>query len=99
LCIFACDGITIPTGREIDGIDLDFNEEDIKKQFKKIKDDLPTYGITLMCDSWTAPIGMSIINFMVYCNSVVFFHKSVDSTGHNQDVNYVFRVTIGVVSI
>jgi hypothetical protein len=37
---------------------------------------------------------MSIINFMVYCNGVMFFHKLVDCTGHSQDVNYIFRVTI-----
>jgi hypothetical protein len=39
-------------------------------------------------------MGMSIINFMIYCNGVVFFHISVDSTSHSQDVNYVSRVTI-----
>jgi hypothetical protein len=40
------------------------------------------------------PTGMSIINFMVYCNSVIFFHKFVDATGHSQDVQYIFGVTI-----
>jgi hypothetical protein len=37
---------------------------------------------------------MSIINFMVQCNGVMFFHKSVDSIGRSQDVNYISRVTI-----
>jgi hypothetical protein len=37
---------------------------------------------------------MSIINLMVYCNCVMFFHKSVYSTDHSQDAQYIFRVTI-----
>jgi hypothetical protein len=47
-----------------------------------------------MCDSWTGPAGMSIINFMVYCNGVMFFHESVDATGHIQDAQYIFGITI-----
>jgi hypothetical protein len=31
---------------------------------------------------------------MLYCNGVMFFHKSVDYTSHNQDAPYIFRVTI-----
>jgi hypothetical protein len=34
------------------------------------------HGITIIYDSWTDPMGMSIINFMVYCNGIIFFHKS-----------------------
>jgi hypothetical protein len=34
--------------------------------------------------------GSSTINFMVYCNGVIFFHKFIDFTGHNQDVQYIF---------
>jgi hypothetical protein len=94
LCIFVGEGIMIPTGREIAGTYLDSNEEDIKKQFEKFKEDWPAHGITFMCDSWTGSLGMSIINFMVYCNGVMFFHKSIDSTSHSQDANYVFEVTI-----
>jgi hypothetical protein len=80
----------IPTGREIDGTYLESNDEDIKKQFKKFKDDWPTHDITLMCDSWIGPIGMSIINFMVCCNGVMFSHKSVDCTG-TSTVSYVHK--------
>jgi hypothetical protein len=97
LCItcafFLGEGVTIRTGREIDGTYLDLNEEEIRKHFQKFKEEWPRHGITLMCDSWTGPTGMSIINFMVYCNGVIFFHKSVDSTGHSQDVQYIFGVT------
>jgi hypothetical protein len=40
------------------------------------------------------PDGMNIINFMVYCNGIIFFHKSVDYTGHSQDVDFVYGVSI-----
>jgi hypothetical protein len=87
LCItcalFVGEGVTLLTSRKIDGTYLDSNEEEVKKHFQKFKDDWPTHCITLMCDSWTCPTEMSIINFMVYCNGVIFFHKSVDSTDHS----------------
>jgi hypothetical protein len=38
------------------------------------------YGVTIICDSWTGSMGMSIMNFMVYCNCIMFFHKSIDCT-------------------
>jgi hypothetical protein len=47
LCIVIGAGIMIPTGREIDGTYLDFNEEDIMNQFEKFKEDWPTHGILL----------------------------------------------------
>jgi hypothetical protein len=73
---------------------LDSNEEDIKKQFKKFKDECPIHGITLMCDSWTGPIEMGIINFMVHCNGAMFFYKLVDCTGQSQNANYISEVNI-----
>jgi hypothetical protein len=42
LCIFVCEDVTIPTGREIDGTYLDSNDEEIKKHFEKFKDEWPT---------------------------------------------------------
>jgi hypothetical protein len=100
LCItyafFIGEGDTLLTSREIDVTYLDSNEEEIKIHFQKFKDDWLTHGITLMCDSWTGPMGMGIINFMVYCNCVMFFHKSVDSTSHNQGVQYILWVTINL---
>jgi biotin transporter BioY len=50
--------------------------------------------ITIMCDSWTGPTGMIIMNFIVYCNGIMFFHKFIDCTGHNQDVDFVYGVSI-----
>jgi hypothetical protein len=57
------------------------------------------YGVTIMCDSWTGLTEMSIMNFMVYCNGIIFFHKSVDCTGHNQDANFIYGVSIMLPNI
>jgi hypothetical protein len=95
--VFVGEGVTLPTGRKIDDTYLDSNEKEIKKHFQKFKDDWPTHGITLRCDSWTGPTGMSISNFMVYYNGVMFFHKSVDSTDHSQDAQYIFGLSINLL--
>jgi hypothetical protein len=52
------------------------------------------HGVTIMCDSWTGLMGMSIMYFMVYCNGIMFFRKSIDCTGHNQDADFVYGVSI-----
>ena len=35
---------------------------------------------------------MSIINFMLYSNGTMFFHKSVDVTGYSQDAKFLQKV-------
>lgn len=43
-----------------------------------------------MCDSWTGPTMMCIINFMVYCNGRMFFHKSINATGRVQNAEFIY---------
>ena len=88
----AGEGIASPTGRDIDGKYLDQNEQDLKTRYVKFQKDWPLFGITLMCDSWTGPTRMSVINFLIYCNGVMWFHKSIDATGRIQDAAYLFKV-------
>jgi hypothetical protein len=52
------------------------------------------HGVTIMCNLWMCPTGMNIINFMLYCNGIMFFHKSVDCTEHSQDADFIYRVSI-----
>jgi hypothetical protein len=42
------------------------------------------HDVTIICDSWTGPTGMSIMNFMVYCNSYMT----------HLDVDFVYKVRI-----
>jgi hypothetical protein len=41
---------------------------------------------------WTGPTQMSVINFMLFSNDVMFFHKSVDATSKSQDANYLYKI-------
>ncbi|RRT59249.1 hypothetical protein B296_00029978 [Ensete ventricosum] len=43
----------------------------------------------MICDSWTRPTRISIINFLVYCNKRVIFHKSDNAFNKIQDANYI----------
>lgn len=74
----------IPTARGIDGKYLQANFEEAEQSLEMFKQGWNQYGVTVMCDSWTGPTGMSIINFMVYCNGRMFFHKSIDASEHKQ---------------
>jgi hypothetical protein len=57
LCMAAGEGIASPTGRDIDGKYLDMNEKDLKDRYAKFQNDWPIFGVSLMCDSWTARRG------------------------------------------
>ena len=81
-----------PRGRDIDNKYLDQNEEEIQFLFKKWSHEWNEYGVTIMCDSWTGPTRMSIINFMLYSNGRMFFHKSIDASGRSQDAKYLHKV-------
>jgi hypothetical protein len=86
------EGIQSLSGRDIDGKYLDQNEADLKKRYEKFQTDWPTFGVTLMCDSWTGPTRMCVINFLIHCNGVTWFHKSIDATRRSQDSAYLLTV-------
>jgi hypothetical protein len=74
----------IPTGHAIDGEFLQANFEEAEQSLEKSRQGWDQYGVTIMCDSWTGPTGMAIINFMVSCNGRMFFHKSIDASNCKQ---------------
>uniref|UniRef100_A0A804K7A4 DUF659 domain-containing protein n=1 Tax=Musa acuminata subsp. malaccensis TaxID=214687 RepID=A0A804K7A4_MUSAM len=82
-------GIQPPTPKEIYGVYLDEEVAELKDWIKSFKRQWDEYGMTLMCDSWIGPTRMSIINFLVYCNRKVVFHKSVNATEKIQDAKYI----------
>jgi hypothetical protein len=73
--------VVVPRGRDIDEPLLNMNYEDLQTCMDQYKKDWGRFGVTIMCDSWTEPTMMCIINFMIYCNDRMFFHKTVDATG------------------
>ena len=88
---FAAKGVPPPKGSDIDGIYLHQNYEELQQYVTKFKDDWPTFGVTIMTDSWTGPSRMSIINFMILSNGRMYFHKSVNATGHMQNSQFVYE--------
>ncbi|XP_044446788.1 uncharacterized protein [Triticum aestivum] len=81
----------IPTAKEIDGKYLEVNYDEATSFLQKFKQDWKNFGVTLMCDSWTGPTGMSLINFMVYCNTRMFFLNTIDASGQTQNSDFIYR--------
>ncbi|CAM0910861.1 unnamed protein product [Alopecurus aequalis] len=81
----------VPTASEIDGPCLQAQYDELEEYVAEWKHRWGRSGVTVMCDSWTAPIGTSILNFMISCDGRMFFHKSVDATGRMQSVPYLYE--------
>ena len=56
-----------------------------------------TYGCIIMCDRWTGPTKLSIINFMVYCKGSTIFLKSVDELDNTKDNKYIYGLLKDVI--
>ena len=51
----------------------------------------------IMCDGWTDPTKLSIINFMVYSKGIIIFLKSVDASDQIKDNKYIFGMLKDVI--
>jgi hypothetical protein len=91
------EGVPIPKGGIIDGPCLNSNYNELKEYVVQFKEDWHTYGVTIMCDAWTGPTDMSIINFLIFCNGRMLFHKSVNATGEMQNATYLCKIIREVV--
>jgi hypothetical protein len=94
LCCVSGEGIPSPQGRDIDGKYLDANEAELKDLFQKWRNGCHEHGVSIMCDSWTGPTRMSVINFLLYSNVRLWFHSSIDATEKSQDAKFLLKVTI-----
>ena len=56
-----------------------------------------TYECTIMCDGWTRPTKLSIINFMVYSKGSIIFFKSVDASDKIKDKKYIYGLLKDVI--
>ena len=50
-----------------------------------------------MCDGWTGPTKLSIINFMVYSKGSTIFLKSVDASDKIKDNKYIYDLLKDVI--
>ncbi|XP_038972160.1 uncharacterized protein LOC120104679 [Phoenix dactylifera] len=90
-------GVDPPGPRDIYGELLDNNKEELENWIGSYKSKWPTYGLTLMCDGWTGPTKRAIINFLTYCDTKTFFHKSVDASDKVHNASYILRLMEEVI--
>ncbi|MQM02056.1 hypothetical protein Taro_034817 [Colocasia esculenta] len=69
-----------PSLRDLAGRYLDEEVHEIKSYIQSFKKKWEKYGCTLMCDDWSGNTKSSLINFLVYCDRQVFYHKSIDAS-------------------
>jgi hypothetical protein len=66
--------------------------KEFQAENRKLKNEWTEFCVTLMCDSWTSPTHKSIINFLVYCNVMMYFLRTIDATRVTQDHKFIMRV-------
>ena len=64
---------------------LDIEYKDMEDYVNLQREKWKTYECTIMCDGWTDPTKLSIINFMVYCKGSTIFlsllmHQKISKT-------------------
>jgi hypothetical protein len=94
LCSVSGERVPSPQEMDIDGKYLDVNEAELKAIFQKWRNEWHEHGVTIICDSWTGPTRMRVINFLLYSNGRMWFHSSIDATKKSQDAKFLLKVTM-----
>ena len=50
-----------------------------------------------MCDGWTGPTKLSMINFLVYSKGSIIFYKSIDVSNKIKDNKYIYGLLKDVI--
>ena len=90
-------GIEPPSPYEIKNKYLDMKYKDMEDYVNFQREKWKTYGCTIMCDGWTGPTKLSIINFMVYCKGSTIFLKFVDASDNIKDNKYIYGLLKDVI--
>ncbi|KAM2916542.1 hypothetical protein FF1_045441 [Malus domestica] len=90
-------GVQPLTPYEIRNKYLDMEYKDIGEYVNKLRSKWETNGCTIMCDGWTGPTRLSIINFMVYSKGKTIFLKSVDASDHIKNYKYIYKLLRDVI--
>ena len=83
-------GVKAPNSYEIDGKYSQEVYDEVWKYVQSFRKIWALRGCTIMCDGWTGPTRLSIINFMVYCHLGTVFIRAVDATGMVKTADYIF---------
>ena len=90
-------GIKPPSPYELKKKKLDMEYKDMKDYVNLQREKWKTYGCTIMCDGWTGPTKLSIINFIVYCKENTIFLKYVDASDNIKDNKYIYGLLKDVI--
>ena len=90
LIIYVGMGIEPPSPYEIKSKYLEMEYKDMEAYVNIQREKWETYGCTIMCDGWTEPTKLSIINFMIYSKGSTIFLKSVDAPDKIKDNKYIY---------
>ena len=89
--------IEAPSLYEIKNKYVDMEYKDMKDYMNPQREKWKTYGCAIMCDGWTDPMKLSIINFMVYCKRNTIFLKFVDASDNIKDNKYIYGLLKDVI--
>ena len=76
---------------------LDIEYKDMEAYVNIQKEKWKTYGCTIMCDGWTGPMKLIIINLMVYSKGSTIFLKYVDASNYIKDNKYIYGLLKDVI--
>ncbi|KAI5351292.1 hypothetical protein L3X38_004183 [Prunus dulcis] len=96
-CQQASVGVQPPTPYEVRNKYLEIEYKDISEYVNKLRSKWETNGCTIMCDGWTGPTRLSIINFVVYSKGKTIFLKSVDASDHIKNYKYIYKLLRDVI--
>ena len=90
-------GIEPSSPYEIKNKYLDMEYKDMEYYINLQREKWKTYECPIMCDGWTGPMKLSIINFMVYCKGSIIFLKSVDALDNIEDNKCIYGLLKDVI--
>ena len=90
-------GIEPPSPYEIKSKYLEMKYKDMEAYVNIQREKRETYGCTIMCDGWTGPTKLSIINFMVYSKGSTIFLKSADASDKIKENKYIYGLLKDVI--
>ncbi|XP_073024247.1 uncharacterized protein [Primulina eburnea] len=90
-------GIKGPSGRQIGGVYLQDEVDEINNYLNTLKSKWPKYGCTVMCDGWSTRNKHPIINFMIYCDRNMVFHSSVDCSNKTKTADFILSLLNKVI--
>ncbi|KAF9589675.1 hypothetical protein IFM89_026930 [Coptis chinensis] len=84
-------GVTPPSAYQLLNSELQKLKAECKLYIDHMKIKWSTYGVIVMCDSWTGPTRQCLMNFMVYCDGLMTFDSSVDLSKHKKDHRHLLK--------